>query len=118
MDIPSWEPVFKNRMQKDSELLIHLCKEKIESNRQIRMIFSRFTNDLVSSIEYVYAKLGFNLSRTYRKHLEALHQGQKNRDRGYDYEKKIYEGFDRFDQFVKKIDLEFKEALETRKDRT
>jgi len=111
MDIPSWEYVFTGRMQKDSELLIHLCKEKIKKNHQASLVFNRFTSNLVPSMEYVYGQLEFKLSQSYQKHLESLHQDQKTRDRGYDYEKNIYKGFNNFDQFVKEIDLEFEGCL-------
>ncbi|SDT84447.1 sulfotransferase [Desulfobacula phenolica] len=114
MDIASWDRIFQNRMQKDSEFLIELCKEKIENRQQIKIMFNRFTKDLVASIEYVYSKLDFNLPQPYRSHLETLQQGQKNRDRGYDYETKTYKNFDKFDQFVNEIDLEFEENLEER----
>ena len=103
-DIPSWEAVFLDRMQKDGELLVHLCQDKIAKDNQVRLVFNWFTWDPGPAVEYLYGKFGIDLPPSYREYLVSLHRDQKIRDRGYEYEKKVYLGFDGFDRFVQEID--------------
>ncbi len=101
--IPGWEAAFVDRMQKDSDALVSLSQDVLQEHEQIAVLFDSFTNDLVQSIEYVYAKLNLPISETYRQHISELALSQKTRDKGYDYEKKTIEGFEKFDAFVKAV---------------
>lgn len=107
IEIPLWESVFEDRMRKDSLRLIDLCGRKIKDDSQVRVVFHQFTKDLIPSIECLYKKFDFELSQEYLKYLDTINKTQKSRARGYDYEKKKYEGFEKFDEFVDKIDQEF-----------
>jgi hypothetical protein len=107
MDIPHWESAFINRMQKDSDFLVDFCEEKIEKHRQVRIMFNRFTKDLVFSISHIYGKLGLDMSKEYIEQLNHLHQGQTTRNKGYDYEKNTFQGFEKFDKFVGQVDQDF-----------
>ncbi len=107
MDIPHWESAFINRMQKDSDFLVDFCEEKIEKHRQVRIMFNRFTKDLVFSISHIYGKLGLDMSKEYIEQLNHLHQGQTRRNKGYDYEKNTFQGFEKFDKFVGRVDQDF-----------
>lgn len=111
LNIPMWESVFVDRMKKDSRMLCDLCDSKIEKSNQARVMFNRFTENIVPSIEYIYSQLDFELFDSYRNHLQLLNKRQKVRDRGYNYEKNTYHGFEEFDEFVKRIDLEFSHSL-------
>lgn len=111
MDIPEWERIFLNRMKKDSAMLLDLCDSTIKRDKQVRVMFSRFTEDVVHSIEYIYKQLGFKISQAYIEYLQHLHKSQKERDRGYSYEKNSLSGFDEFDEFVKKTDQEFSHSV-------
>lgn len=104
MEIPSWEAVFVARMQKDAELLVQLCQDKIASDKQVRVVFRQFTKDPGPAIESLYKQLGFELSPSYREYLHSLHRDQRERDRGYQYDKQVYQGFEAFDQFVREVE--------------
>lgn len=112
IDVPMWESFFVERMKKDSYDLQALCTSKIEKSKQIRIMFYRFTEDIVSSVDYIYKNLDFDLSDTYRDHLHWIDQNQNVRERGYDYEKKSYHGFDEFDEFVKIVDADISLILQ------
>ncbi|MCP4263343.1 MAG: hypothetical protein GY774_38435 [Planctomycetes bacterium] len=111
LDIPMWESVFVDRMKKDSHLLSYLCDYKIKKSNQVRIMFNRLTEDIFHSIEDIYKQLGFDLCHSYRNHLQLLNKHQEVRKRGYNYEENNYQGFDEFDEFVKKTELEFSHSL-------
>lgn len=111
INIPMWKKVFVERMKRDSNLLCELCEDKVENDNQVRIMFNRFTRDIVSSTEHIYSTLGFELFQSYRAHLNMINERQQERDRGYDYEKNAYQGFEAFDAFVNRIDSEFSRTL-------
>ncbi len=111
LDIPMWESVFIERMKKDSCMLYYLSDYKIKKSNQVRIMFNRFTEDIVHSIEYIYEQLDFELCDSYLDHIQLLNKYQKVRDRGYDYIKNTYQGFDDFDEFVNRIESEFNHSL-------
>lgn len=113
-NIPKWKSVFVERMKKDCRMLCDLCENKIESRNQVRIMFNRLTEDIVSSIEYIYNALDFKLFQSYYDHLHLINKHQQVRDRGYDYEKNAYQGFDEFDAFVNTVNIEFSKLLDVR----
>ncbi len=110
--IPGWETVFIERMRQDSLLLTELCNSKIVRKNQIRLSFDRFTGAVVPSVKYIYNRLELMLDLSYLQSLERVQESQQQRERGYSYEKRQFEGFDGFDGFVSETDREHQIALE------
>lgn len=100
--LADWESVFLERMQKDSRLLIGLCRETPDDQKAI-LVFDRLCRAPDQEIQNVYSRFGLTISPSYQVFLENLTQAQKNRNRGYDYERKQYSGFEFFDRFVQQM---------------
>ncbi len=98
--IPGWEKVFVERMYNDSLQLVDLVTNHISQDRQVKVAFRHFTGNVLGEVERIYRDLGLDLSVEYETYLVDLCARQKNRDRGYSYQKKPYAGFEVFDQFV------------------
>jgi hypothetical protein len=109
--VPGWESVFVERMQRDSILLIDLLEHRIDRENQIRISYERLLDNIELSINYIYARLGRTLSRSYLPYIEEVTQKQQNRDSGYQYENRQFEGFERFDTFVSEVNIEHQSAL-------
>ena len=95
------------RMQNDCSLLVDFIEgenfDTIAKNTPIICIaYSNLTEDTITSIQYIYQKLRMNISPVYLNKLESIEQGQQNRERGYNYQKEQFEGFDPFNQLVSK----------------
>ena len=100
--LPAWEPVFLDRMRKDSQLLIRLCRNTPTEQRAI-LVFDRLVRAPDEAVQNLYDYFGLSLPPPYRTFLEKLNHAQENRNRGYTYAKKQYPGFEPFDRFVKQM---------------
>ena len=109
--IPEWEPVFIQRMKKDSQLLVDLCNNLIDPKNQIHLSFKGFIRDIEKTIIYLYSELDIKLTDTHIKYLKSLQEKQQNRNSFYTYEIHACEGFENFDKFVNNVDIQFNEAI-------
>lgn len=100
--LPDWEPAFLDRMQKDSRLLVRLCQNTPAGRRAV-ISYDRLAQAPDAAVQKVYEQFGLALSPAYQAYLAQLNRTQKNRNRGYDYERKQYPGFELFDRFVKQM---------------
>lgn len=107
LNIPKWQSTLEQRMRRDCSLLKEICTRKVSPEHQARIIFDRFTNNLFPSMTYIYNRFNLSISPNYRQYLEELNHRQKDRDRGYTYEKNPTRGFEDFDAFVDKVNQEF-----------
>ncbi len=116
LTLASWEKVFVERMRQDSLLLTDLCNHKIPKSNQIRISFSVLTVNVLESIEFIYRKIGCCLSDRYIQYLEQKRLSQAKRERGYLYEERDFAGFERYDEFVLKVE-KTSEKLRAHEDR-
>jgi len=105
-DIPRWEEAFIETIRNHSLLLVDLCGSELDKSRQTFITFEWLTSDVVSAVEYIYRQLGLEIGEDYRKELNAIGSQQKERSRGYQYEKRQLDGFQKFDEFVADVRLE------------
>ncbi len=101
--IPGWEIEFVARMQRDAALLVHLSRIVIPEDRQVKLRFAELNRDPATTIMDLYGALGLAITPVYHQYLVGLRTRQKERERGYDYKKITYEGFEDFDAFVKGV---------------
>lgn len=106
LEIEGWDESIIERMRKDSQLLVDFCHQHAPVDQQVRTLFSQFTEDIMATIESVYGQLGLTITETYRQHLETLHRDQVERESGYRYEKREYQGFEKFDALVEQVQSE------------
>lgn len=85
--------------------------EEILEERQIRLSYDEFVSDIPSTLQYVYARLGLEVSEPQLRHLENLHDGQRSRKRGYSTGDIAFDGFDFFDDFAQKVRENFRACL-------
>lgn len=110
--IPGWESAFMSRMRRDSLMLTDLCQQKIRDDRQFRVLFDRFTQDVHSSVQLIYRWLGCEMSEDYRAYLHQSTSHQHSRQRGYHYIARKLDGFEAFDEFVEATRRDFDALLE------
>jgi len=103
MRIPRWEPVILDRMQQDGLNLLALCQQRVEPARQTRILFHRLVSYPQWVMEELYEAWGLNMSSAYRQYLCDLQSRQEQRERGYEYEGNVYQGFADFDRFVRAV---------------
>ncbi len=100
--IPGWEAAFIERMRVDYVILLDFLSRN-SPEEQICLSFDLLLQQLVLSIQVVYAKFDLPLSPAYRHYLETVQQQQKSRKRGYDYSLQTIQGFERYDAFVAEV---------------
>jgi len=111
VDLATWEEIFLERMRQDSSLLTELCEKQIRKSQQVRISFDAFTGDMLDSTRYIYEKIGCQLNDGFVRYLEEKQLDQKNRDKGYLYEKRKLSGFEGFDCFVREVENSLKANL-------
>jgi hypothetical protein len=77
--------------------------EDIGEERQIRLPYDEFVSDIASTLQYVYARLGLEVSDAQLRHLENLQDRQRRRKRGYETGNIAFDGFDFFDDFAQEV---------------
>lgn len=82
---------------------IKFLNENLSDDKQVRVTFYQFVNNIYSCVDKIYNKLGLAVDKEYKAYLIELMGKQQNRDRGYDIEIQDMEGFEFFDEFVRKI---------------
>ena len=106
-NIPGWEKVFIQRMRKDCLMLKNVCQNHIKSSNQKIITFNLLVKNIELSIEHIYKYLGLKINSDYRNYIKKISNDQKKRDRGYDYQQKIYQGFEEFEDFLRRVDIGF-----------
>lgn len=97
---PAWFPAVHERMQKDCEKLVRLCKEVIPSHRQIGLYSISLFDNIEVTVERIYCWLELPLEDRRRQELASLSQQQFQRNKGYDNPVEVYDGFDNYDALV------------------
>jgi len=113
--IPGWKAGHVNTVKTNTSRLIEQLEQKIDSDKQIRLSFEPMTKNIVSSVRYIYRRLGLDLSDEYLRYLEQIEQAQRTRRRGYDYERQHFEGFEKIEAFILKADQSHRAAINSLK---
>jgi hypothetical protein len=111
--VPGWENGHINTIQTNSSRVMEDLEKQIAPEKQLRLSYEQLTKNIVSTVKYIYTWLGLDMSKEYLQYLEQLEIAQKNRKRGYNYEKRQFEGFEKLNDFILKIDQAHRDALDT-----
>ena len=100
---PRWQQLILERIGRDCELLVDLCKQEIPAERQYRLPAVKLFADITSTICDLYQWLGIELDQNYLSYLISLASNQTTRERGYVYESHQFDGFADYDRFVEDL---------------
>ena len=106
MYIPGWENKIIQKMKKDCSILMNISDNHVFQQNQIKVVFSHLITDVKSTINQIFAFLQLDISEEYQTYLSTLHERQKRRNRGYENDKRRFCGFQDYDRFVQKAELE------------
>jgi len=111
--IPGWKETFIERMRLDTFRLIRLCREVIADDRQVRVVFHQTTARTPEMVAHIYGRFGLEMGDRYKRYLDQLGAEQKDRQRGYHYDKHSFAGFEEHDQFFDQACSEVDQLLGT-----
>ena len=98
-----WRATFMRRMREDSLRLVSLCMGIIPVDKLVRVSANDFTTNPDAAVHSIYQALGLAVRDEFAAYLSQVKKHQKARERGYDYDDVILDGFDDYDAFVRDI---------------
>lgn len=98
-----WRAAFMRRMRDDSLRLVNICMEVIPAGKLVRVSANDFTTNPDAAVHSIYRALGLTVCDEFAVYLSQVKKHQKTRERGYDYDDVVLDGFDDYDAFVKDI---------------
>ncbi|MBI3268486.1 MAG: sulfotransferase [Planctomycetes bacterium] len=103
--IPAWRERAIAKKRQDCATLLEFL-QRVPQGRQLRLSFEQFTHDIPGTVGLIYEHLGRRLTPEVLATLDNQGREQPARDRGYEYQKSGFEGFEPYDAFVAEVDEE------------
>nr|VFK68106.1 MAG: Sulfotransferase family protein [Candidatus Kentron sp. UNK]VFK73065.1 MAG: Sulfotransferase family protein [Candidatus Kentron sp. UNK] len=92
--IPGWKAAFVERMRRHSLYLAELHSRQLDGKICIYLSFEHVTKNIFSSTERIYDFLKKQPDFLYLQYIKQVQRHQKNRKRGYEYQKEDFENLD------------------------
>ncbi len=108
--LPGWKERAIAKKQQDGLRLLDFL-EHVGEDSQIRISFEELVRNITQTASLIYDRLGLTLSLDDLQRLDHLGREQMTRDRGYEYHKPRFEGFESYDAFVAEVDKDHRLLL-------